>query len=119
MSKAFGKVVTVRRLPFLLRAGLALTLVCFFGGASTSAFAVEAGPSRQVGPEAQRSRVQRSEHRASSSIMKPGWTADAEAARLGGRLGRRLGLINGRVARALQHAAEKLADHPGVDAHRP
>ena len=46
--------------------------------------------------------------------MKPGWTADAEAARLGGRLGRHLGSINGQVLELSNRQLEKLADYPGV-----
>ena len=30
-------------------------------------------------------------------MLKPGWSADAEVKKLGGKLGRRLDLINGKV----------------------
>jgi serine protease AprX len=112
MIQAFGKVVTVRRLPFSLRVGLALALVCHLGGAM-SAFAE--GPRRHA-------RLDRKLNDRASTIgtsrvivlMNPGWTADSEAKKLGGRLGRRLGLINGRVVELSNTQLKKLADYAGV-----
>ena len=103
----------MRRLPFLLRAGLALTLVCVFGG-GTSAFASKPGRHAKL----DRKLNDRASNGGTSRvivIMKPGWTADSEATRLGGRLGRRLGLINGRVLELSNAQLQKLADHPGVE----
>jgi serine protease AprX len=48
-------------------------------------------------------------------ILKPGWSADAEAKKLGGKLGRRLGLINGRVVELPNGQLRRLAAYPGVD----
>ena len=67
----------MRRLPFLLRAGLAVTLVLLFGG-STNALA--AGPGRHA--KLDRKLNDRAAKVGTSRvivIMKPGWTADAEA----------------------------------------
>ncbi len=96
-----------------LRAGLALTLVCLFGGA-TSAFASRPGRHAKL----DRKLNDRASGVGTSRvivIMKPGWSADSEVTRLGGRLGRRLGLINGRVLELSNTQLRKLADHPGVE----
>ncbi len=96
----------------MLRAGLAVALV-FLLGASTSAFASRPGRhaklDRRLNDRASRVGTSRV-----IVVMKPGWTADAEAARLGGRLGRHLGLINGRVLELSNKQLERLADYPGV-----
>ncbi len=103
MSKAFGKVVTV---GWRWRWS-------FFLGASTSAFASRPGRhaklDRRLNDRASRVGTSRV-----IVVMKPGWTADAEATRLGGRLGRHLGLINGQVLELSNRQLEKLADYPGV-----
>jgi serine protease AprX len=96
----------------LWRAGLAVTLVCLLGSA-TSAFAAK--PSRHA--KLDRKLNDRASMGGSSRVivlMKPGWTADSEATKLGGRLGRRLGLINGRVLELSNTQLRKLADYPGV-----
>jgi serine protease AprX len=46
--------------------------------------------------------------------LNPGWEASADVAKLGGRLGRRLGLINGQVAELPNRILRKLADNPAV-----
>jgi subtilisin family serine protease len=46
--------------------------------------------------------------------LKPGWDESAELNRLGGRLGRKLNLIAGRVVELPNNVLRKLADHPGV-----
>jgi serine protease AprX len=48
-------------------------------------------------------------------MLKPGWDADAESKRLGGKLGRRLESINGKVVELTNNQLKKLADYPGVD----
>src|SRR4029078_12661367 len=48
-------------------------------------------------------------------LLKPGWSADVEAARLGGMLGRSLNSINGKVVQLPKGQLKKLADYPGVD----
>ena len=48
-------------------------------------------------------------------LLKPGWSADAEAKKLGGRLGRSLDSINGKVVELPNGQLKKLADYPGVD----
>ena len=48
-------------------------------------------------------------------LLKPGWTANAEVAKLGGMLGRSLYSINGKVVQLPKGQLKKLADYPGVD----
>ena len=48
-------------------------------------------------------------------MLKPGWSADAEAKRLGGKLGRALESINGKVVELPNGQLKKLADYAGVD----
>jgi subtilisin family serine protease len=48
-------------------------------------------------------------------VLKPGWSADAETKRLGGKLGRSLDLINGKVVELSNGQLRKLADYAGVD----
>ena len=48
-------------------------------------------------------------------ILKPGWSADTETKNLGGRLGRSLGLINGKVVELPNGQLKKLADYAGVE----
>jgi serine protease AprX len=113
MSATFRKAVSVRRSPFLLRFGLTLTIVCLFGAATSDAAGKtgrHAKLDRKLNDRATRVGTSRV-----IVLMKPGWTADAEATRLGGRFGRRLGLINGQVLELSNRVLEKLADHPGVD----
>ena len=47
--------------------------------------------------------------------LKPGADASSEVKRLGGKLGRRLRLINGQVIELPNGQIRKLADHPAVD----
>ena len=47
--------------------------------------------------------------------LKPGADASSEVKRLGGKLGRRLGLINGLVIELPNGVIRKLADHPAVE----
>ena len=48
-------------------------------------------------------------------LLKPGWSVDVEATRLGGILGRSLNIINGKVVQLPKGQLKKLADYPGVD----
>jgi serine protease AprX len=47
-------------------------------------------------------------------VLKPGGDASSEVARLGGRLGRRLSLINGLSVELPNRVLRRLADHPAV-----
>ena len=47
--------------------------------------------------------------------LKPGWDASGDVRNLGGRLGRRLGLINGQVVELPNWLLRKLADSPAVE----
>src|SRR5215217_6153895 len=48
-------------------------------------------------------------------ILKAGWSVDAEAKKLGGKLGRSLDLINGKVVELPNGQLKKLADYAGVE----
>ncbi len=48
-------------------------------------------------------------------LLKPGWSADTETKKLGGKLGRSLNSINGKVVQLPKGQLKKLADYPGVD----
>jgi len=48
-------------------------------------------------------------------VLKSGWSIDSEAKKLGGKLGRSLGLINGQVVELPNGQLRKLADYPGVE----
>lgn len=48
-------------------------------------------------------------------ILKPGWSVDTETKKLGGKLGRSLGLINGKVVELSNGQLKKLADYAGVE----
>src|SRR5687768_766662 len=48
-------------------------------------------------------------------MLKPGMDASAEMKRLGGKLGRRLGLINSQVVELPNAQIRKLAEHPSVN----
>lgn len=47
--------------------------------------------------------------------LKPGWDASQEVKRLGGKLRRRLGVINGHAIELPNFAIKKLADHPAIE----
>jgi serine protease AprX len=48
-------------------------------------------------------------------MLKAGWSADTETKKLGGKLGRSLDSINGKVVELPNGQLKKLADYPGVD----
>jgi serine protease AprX len=48
-------------------------------------------------------------------ILKPGWNADGAAKKLGGKLGRSLDLINGKVVLLPNGQLQQLANYPGVE----
>jgi serine protease AprX len=86
--------------------------VCLLGGA-TSAYAAK--PARHA--KLDRKLNDRASTVGTSRVIvlsKPGATADAGATKLGGKLGRRLGLINGRVVELSNMKLTALADHPAV-----
>jgi serine protease AprX len=99
-----------------LRGGLALALVCSLAGATT-AYAARAGDHPKLDRELNNRASKGSSNGKTQVIvmLKPGWNADTEAKRLGGKLGRDLESINGKVVELPNGQLKKLADYPGVD----
>ena len=99
-----------------MRGGLATALVCALAGA-TPAFADRHGDN----PKLDRELNDRASNGNSNGktqvivLLKPGWSADAEAKRLGGKLGRSLDSINGKVVELPNGQLKRLAEYPGVD----
>jgi serine protease AprX len=113
MQELFRKVIPVVRWCAATRAGLAVTLVCALAGA-TPAYAARAGDH----PKLDKHLNERASKGGTTKvivILKPGWSADAEAKKLGGKLGRSLDLINGKVVELPNGQLKQLADYPGVD----
>jgi len=108
--------MNVSRLRAVVWCGLAATLVLALGGA-TPVFAARPGDH----PKLDRFLNDRASKGSSNGktqvivILKPGWSADTESKRLGGRLGRSLDSINGKVVELTNGQLKKLADYAGVD----
>ena len=105
------------RWRYVVRVGLAVTLVWILAGA-TSAFAAEAGARERGDHQKLDQKLNERAAQAGKSrvivMMKPGWDGDTESRKLGGKLGRRLDLINGRVVELSNGQLKRLADYPGV-----
>lgn len=89
-----------------------MLLACALG-AATPAFA--AGPGDH--PKLDKTLNERASQGGKSRVivmLKQGWSADTEAKKLGGKLGRSLGLINGKVVELPNGQLRRLADYPGV-----
>ena len=99
----------------VLRAGLAATLVCTLAGA-TPAFAAPPGDHPKLD---QKLNERDHEGKAGTSRviiqLKPGWDASSEVTKVGGKLGRRLALMNGVVAELPNKFLRKIADNPAVE----
>src|SRR6476620_8531996 len=115
----FSKGTPVVRWCAVVKSGLAAALVFALTGA-TPAFASRSGDH----PKLDRVLNDRASDPGKGNsngktqvivILKPGWSADAEAKKLGGKLGRDLGSINGKVVELPNGQLKKLADYPGVD----
>jgi serine protease AprX len=95
-----------------MRVGLAIALACALGAASP---VWAAGPGDH--PKLDKTlneRATRGGHSQVIVMLKSGWSVDAEAKKLGGKLGRSLALINGKVVDLPNGQLRKLADYPGV-----
>lgn len=96
-----------------IRAGLAASLVCALAGA-TPAFAARAGDHPKL-DKYLNERASKGGTTRVIVILKRGWSADTAAKRLGGKLGRSLGLVNGKVVELSNGQLKKLADYAGVE----
>ena len=103
----------VRWCSVITKVGLAATLVCALAGA-TPAYAAAAGDHPKLDKKLNERAVKAGMSRV-IVMLKAGWTADLEAKRLGGKLGRSLDSINGKVVELPNGQLRKLADYPGVD----
>ena len=94
------------------RVGLAILLVCTLGAAAP-VWADSGGH-----PKLEKTLKDRANSPGRSQvivILKRGWNIDATAKGLGGRLGRTLGLIDGKVVDLPNGQLRRLADFPGVE----
>jgi serine protease AprX len=97
----------------MARVGLAAALVCLLGAASPALAA------KGDHPKLDKQLNERATKGGKSQVivtLQPGWTASgrSEIAKLGGRLGRALPLLNGQVVELPNGQLKKLADHPAV-----
>jgi len=113
MQELLRKVIPVVRWCAVTRAGLAATLVCALAGA-TPAYAARAGDHPKLDKHLN-GRAKKVGMTRVIVILKPGWSADAEARMLGGKLGRSLDLINGKVVVLPNGQLQQLANYPGVE----
>jgi serine protease AprX len=96
-----------------MRVGLAIVLACALGAAAP----VRAGDSGDH-PKLDKTLNDRAKKSGFSRVivmLKPGWSVDTESRKLGGKLGRTLGLINGQVVELPNGQLRRLADYPGVE----
>ena len=105
------------RWRLISRVGLAVVLVSVLGGSQSAL----AGPRRHAGDHPRLDRKLNDRDRdvnggTSRAIieLKPGWDASGEVTKLGGRLGRRLSLMNGLSVELPNRVLRRLADHPAV-----
>jgi serine protease AprX len=124
----------VVRWRYLMRAGLAAMLVCALGSATNvAADSLKSGGSGKNGSSGSGSsgsgpgahgKLDRTLNDRARNVqggtsrviiqLKPGLSASSEVTKLGGKLGRRLGFINGQVAEIPNKKLRNLADHPAV-----
>ncbi len=118
------------RWRYLMRAGLAVMLVSALGSATNVAAdspksggdkvkndSSGSGPGAHARLDRKLNDRERNVKGGTSRViiqLKPGWDASSEVTKLGGRLGRRLGLINGQVAEISNKRLRNLADHPAI-----
>jgi len=101
----------------MLRVGLALALVSVLGGWQPALAAPDRGPGDH--PKLDRKlndRERQANGGTSRAIIQfnPGGDAASEVVKRGGKVGRRLKLMNGLAVELPENLVRKLADHPGV-----
>jgi serine protease AprX len=112
-----------------MRAGLAVMLVSALGsatnvaadssksGGSAKSGSSGSGPGAHARLDRKLNDRERNAKGGTSRViiqLKPGLSASAEVTKLGGKLGRRLGFINGQVAEISNKKLRNLADHPAI-----
>src|SRR4029079_997311 len=95
-----------------MRAGLAATLVCTLAGGTPAS--ATAGDNPKLDKKMNRRALQSGFSKV-IVILKPGWNVDYDIKLVGGKLGRNLGLINGKVAELPNGQLKQLADNPLVE----
>src|SRR6185503_4988281 len=116
VARTFSKGVSVARWCSVMRGGLAAVLVCALAGAAP-AYADSGGGHPKL-DKALNELASKGNGRGLVQVivlLKPGWSADVESTRLGGKLGRSLTSINGKVVQLPKGQLKKLADYQGVD----
>jgi serine protease AprX len=113
----FERLLAVVRWRLILRVGLALLLVSVLGGSQPAQAAPGRGPGDH--PKLDRKlndRDRNSKGGTSRAIieLKPGWDVSAEVSKLGGKIGRRLRLMDGLAVEVPNKVLRKLADNPAV-----
>ncbi len=101
----------------MLRVGLALALVSVLGGSPPVMAAPGRGPGDDPKLDRELNRRDREVKGGTSRAiiqLNPGWDASAEVVKLGGKLGKRLGLMNGLAVELPNKVLRNLANHPGV-----
>jgi serine protease AprX len=108
----------VVRWRLISRVGLALALVSVLGGSQPAM----AGPGGRSGDHPRLDRKLNDRDREVSGgtsraiiVLKPGWDASGDVTKLGGKLGRRLSLMNGLSVELPNRVLRRLADNPAVD----
>ena len=95
-----------------MRAGLAAALVCTFAGATP--VIATAGDHPKL-DKVLNARALQSGFSKVIVILKPGLSVDTDVKLVGGKLGRSLGLINGKVAELPNGWLKQIADNPAVE----
>src|SRR5262245_60225696 len=108
----------IRRTKFTWRLALVLAITV---GLASPGFAAKPGNDRRRPGDHKRldnTLNRRAEKLGGTSrviiTLKPGWDASSEVKRLGGRLGKRLSVINGQAVELPNAVLRKLADHPAI-----
>jgi serine protease AprX len=102
----------------MLRVGLAIALVSVLGGSSPAMAAQRSRPGDHPRLDRKLNDRDRDEKGGTSRAiiqLKPGWDASNDVTKLGGKLGRRLSLMNGLAVELPNKVLRKLADNPAVE----
>ncbi|MEP6592313.1 MAG: S8 family serine peptidase, partial [Acidobacteriota bacterium] len=105
------------RWRMMLRVGLALALVSVLGGSPPVMAAPGRGPGDHPKLDNKLNERDREVKGGTSRViiqLKPGWDTSGDVVKLGGKLGKRLGLMNGIAVELPNKVLRKLADHPGI-----